>query len=201
MSEVAALEAWLYQGNVPLSMLFLGVVMLSYLLEDLAIVTAATLAVEQVMPTPLALLAIFTGIATGDIGLYWLGKLAQKVRFFRYRLLRYQRARRVRRTLHHKAFITLFIVRFIPGLRTVGFTLSGFLDVPKMKFLIAVLSATSLWTALIFGSFFQLGSMQWLQQHQINSLLIPIGLVVMLLLNKLISKTLLRNTYGATRPR
>ncbi|EMH3446522.1 DedA family protein [Vibrio harveyi] len=201
MSEVAALEAWLYQGNVPLSMLFLGVVLLSYLLEDLAIVTAATLAVEQVMPTPLALLAIFTGIATGDIGLYWLGKLAQKVRFFRYRLLRYQRARRVRRTLHHKAFITLFIVRFIPGLRTVGFTLSGFLDVPKMKFLIAVLSATSLWTALIFGSFFQLGSMQWLQQHQINSLLIPIGLVVMLLLNKLISKTLLRNTYGATRPR
>ncbi|AIV07348.1 MULTISPECIES: DedA family protein [Vibrio] len=201
MSEVATLEAWLYQGNVPLSMLFLGVVLLSYLLEDLAIVTAATLAVEQVMPTPLALLAIFTGIATGDIGLYWLGKLAQKVRFFRYRLLRYQRARRVRRTLHHKAFITLFIVRFIPGLRTVGFTLSGFLDVPKMKFLIAVLSATSLWTALIFGSFFQLGSMQWLQQHQINSLLIPIGLVVMLLLNKLISKTLLRNTYGATRPR
>ncbi|WP_343291519.1 DedA family protein [Vibrio harveyi] len=201
MSEVAALEAWLYQGNVPLSMLFLGVVLLSYLLEDLAIVTAATLAVEQVMPTPLALLAIFTGIATGDIGLYWLGKLAQKVRFFRYRLLRYQRARRVRRTLHHKAFITLFIVRFIPGLRTVGFTLSGFLDVPKMKFLIAVLSATSLWTALIFGSFFQLGSMQWLQQHQINRLLIPIGLVVMLLLNKLISKTLLRNTYGATRPR
>ncbi|EKO3783803.1 VTT domain-containing protein [Vibrio harveyi] len=201
MSEVATLEAWLYQGNVPLSMLFLGVVLLSYLLEDLAIVTAATLAVEQVMPTPLALLAIFTGIATGDIGLYWLGKLAQKVRFFRYRLLRYQRARRVRRTLHHKAFITLFIVRFIPGLRTVGFTLSGFLDVPKMKFLIAVLSATSLWTALIFGSFFQLGSMQWLQQHQINSLLIPIGLFVMLLLNKLISKTLLRNTYGATRPR
>ncbi|WCP82360.1 VTT domain-containing protein [Vibrio harveyi] len=201
MSEVATLEAWLYQGNVPLSMLFLGVVLLSYLLEDLAIVTAATLAVEQVMPTPLALLAIFTGIATGDIGLYWLGKLAQKVRFFRYRLLRYQRARRVRRTLHHKAFITLFIVRFIPGLRTVGFTLSGFLDVPKMKFLIAVLSATSLWTALIFGSFFQLGSMQWLQQHQINSLLIPIGLVVMLLLNKLISKTLLRNTYGETRPR
>ncbi|ELY1985903.1 VTT domain-containing protein [Vibrio harveyi] len=201
MSEVATLEAWLYQGNVPLSMLFLGVVLLSYLLEDLAIVTAATLAVEQVMPTPLALLAIFTGIATGDIGLYWLGKLAQKIRFFRYRLLRYQRARRVRRTLHHKAFITLFIVRFIPGLRTVGFTLSGFLDVPKMKFLIAVLSATSLWTALIFGSFFQLGSMQWLQQHQINSLLIPIGLVVMLLLNKLISKTLLRNTYGETRPR
>ncbi|WP_199479953.1 DedA family protein [Vibrio harveyi] len=201
MSEVATLEAWLYQGNVPLSMLFLGVVLLSYLLEDLAIVTAATLAVEQVMPTPLALLAIFTGISTGDIGLYWLGKLAQKVRFFRYRLLRYQRARRVRRTLHHKAFITLFTVRFIPGLRTVGFTLSGFLDVPKMKFLIAVLSATSLWTALIFGSFFQLGSMQWLQQHQINSLLIPIGLVVMLLLNKLISKTLLRNTYGATRPR
>ncbi|OAJ93515.1 DedA family protein [Vibrio bivalvicida] len=200
MTELAAtIEAWLLQDNVPLSMLFFGIILLSYLLEDLAIVTAATLAVEQLMPTSVALMAIFVGISTGDLGLYLMGKAAQKVRFLRYRLFRYQRARSMQRKLHQQAFMTLFIVRFIPGLRTIGFTLSGFLDVPKIKFFVAVLTATGLWTALVFGSFFQLGNAQWLQDSQVSWLLIPLGLCLMLLLNKLITKTLLRDAYDTAR--
>ncbi|WP_414932728.1 DedA family protein [Vibrio europaeus] len=200
MTELAAtIEAWLFQDNVSVMMLFIGIVLLSYLLEDLAIVTAATLAVEQLMPTSVALMAIFVGISTGDLGLYLMGKAAQKVRFLRYRLFRYQRARSMQRKLHQQAFMTLFIVRFIPGLRTIGFTLSGFLDVPKIKFFIAVLTATGLWTALVFGSFFQLGNAQWLQDSQVSWLLIPLGLCLMLLLNKLITKTLLRDAYDTAR--
>ena len=200
MTEITAtIEAWLLQTNVTLTILFLGVVLLSYLLEDLAIVTAATLAVEQAMPTSVALLAIFVGISTGDLGLYLLGKLAQRVRFLRYRLFRYQRARSMRRKLHHKAFITLFIIRFIPGLRTIGFTLSGFLDVPKTKFFLAVITATALWTLVVFGSFFQLGNAQWLQDNQTGWLLVPFGICLMLLLNKLISRVLLRDTYDTAR--
>lgn len=200
MTELAAtIEAWLFQDNLSVTMLFIGIVLLSYLLEDLAIVTAATLAVEQLMPTSVALMAIFVGISTGDLGLYLMGKAAQKVRFLRYRLFRYQRARSMQRKLHQQAFMTLFIVRFIPGLRTIGFTLSGFLDVPKIKFFIAVLTATGLWTALVFGSFFQLGNAQWLQDSQVSWLLIPLGLCLMLLLNKLITKTLLRDTYDTAR--
>ncbi|MDC5705649.1 VTT domain-containing protein [Vibrio europaeus] len=200
MTELAAtIEAWLFQDNVSVTMLFIGIVLLSYLLEDLAIVTAATLAVEQLMPTSVALMAIFVGISTGDLGLYLMGKAAQKVRFLRYRLFRYQRARSMQRKLHQQAFMTLFIVRFIPGLRTIGFTLSGFLDVPKIKFFIAVLTATGLWTALVFGSFFQLGNAQWLQDSQVSWLLIPLGLCLMLLLNKLITKTLLRDAYDTAR--
>ncbi|CAM2764158.1 DedA family protein [Vibrio tubiashii] len=193
------IEAWLFQDNVSVTMLFIGIVLLSYLLEDLAIVTAATLAVEHLMPTSVALMAIFVGISTGDLGLYLMGKAAQKVRFLRYRLFRYQRARSMQRKLHQQAFMTLFIVRFIPGLRTIGFTLSGFLDVPKIKFFIAVLTATGLWTALVFGSFFQLGNAQWLQDSQVSWLLIPLGLCLMLLLNKLITKTLLRDAYDTAR--
>lgn len=200
MTEITAtIEAWLLQTNVTLTMLFLGVVLLSYLLEDLAIVTAATLAVEQAMPTSVALLAIFVGISTGDLGLYLLGKLAQRVRFLRYRLFRYQRARSMRRKLHHKAFITLFFIRFIPGLRTIGFTLSGFLDVPKTKFFLAVITATALWTLIVFGSFFQLGNAQWLQDSQTGWLLVPFGICLMLLLNKLISRVLLRDAYDTAR--
>lgn len=95
--------------------------------------------------------------------------------------------------------MTLFLVRFIPGLRTVGFTLSGFLGVPKTKFLFAVLTATALWTVLIFGSFFQLGNAQWFQQHQSGWVLIPLGVCLMVLVNKLLTKTLLRDTYDRAR--
>ncbi|KJY81812.1 membrane protein [Vibrio galatheae] len=199
MEIATTIEAWLFQDNVPVTMLFVGIVLLSYLLEDLAIVTAATLAVQDQMSTSLALMAIFVGISSGDLGLYWLGKAAKKVRFLRYRLFRYQRARSLQRKLHQQAFMTIFIVRFIPGLRTIGFTLSGFLDVPKARFFIAVLTATSLWTGLVFGSFFQLGSMQWFQDNPMSWLLIPVGLGLMLLLNKLITKTWLRNSYDPAR--
>lgn len=199
MDLAATIEAWLLKDGVSLSMLFVGIVLLSYLLEDLAIVTAATLAVEQVMPTTVALMAIFVGIASGDLGLYLLGKAALKIRYLRYRLLRHQRTRRLQRKLQQQAFINLFIVRFIPGLRTIGFTLSGFINVPTSKFLFAVVAATGLWTALIFGSFFQLGNVQWLQHNLSSWLLIPLGLCVMLLLNKIMTKTLLRDTYDTAR--
>lgn len=200
MTDISkAVEVWLLQGNLSLLALFLGIVLLSYLLEDLAIVTAASLAVEQALPTSIALLAVFVGISSGDLGLYMIGKVAQRVRFLRYRLFRYQRARSLRHILHRRAFMTLFLVRFIPGLRTVGFTLSGFLGVPKTKFLFAVLTATALWTVLIFGSFFQLGNAQWFQQHQSGWVLIPLGVCLMVLVNKLLTKTLLRDTYDRAR--
>jgi|GEM_PF-664798 len=200
MIELAeTIREWLFYGGASLSMMFIGVILLSYLLEDLAIVSAAALAVEQLMPASLALVAIFIGISSGDFGLYLLGKAAQRIRFLRYRLFRYQRARRVKRQLRQNAFMSLFIIRFIPGLRTLGFSLSGFLDVPKWQFFIAVITATALWTAVIFGSFFQLGSSQWVEQSQYSWLLIPVGLCLMWLVNKLITKTLLRGTYDATR--
>ncbi|MEF1290110.1 DedA family protein, partial [Vibrio sp. M260118] len=72
-------------------------------------------------------------------------------------------------------------------------------NVPTSKFLFAVVAATGLWTALIFGSFFQLGNVQWLQHNLSSWLLIPLGLCVMLLLNNIMTKTLLRDTYDTAR--
>ena len=193
------IQAWLYAGHTSVAMLFVGIILLSDLLEDLAIVTAATLAVQELMPMSMALAAIFVGIATGDLGLYLMGKSAQRVRFLRYRIFQYQRVRQVKKKLHQSAFITLFIVRFIPGLRTVGFTLSGFLDVPMMRFFVAVIGATGLWTALIFGSFYQLGSVAWLKEGHVSWVLIPAGLCLMWMLNKIITKTFLRGSYDTAR--
>ena len=193
------IQAWLYAGHTSIWVLFVGIILLSYLLEDLAIVTAATLAVQELMPMSAALFAIFVGIATGDLGLYFIGKIAQRVRFLRYRMFQYRRVRLINRKLHQNAFVTLFIVRFIPGLRTVGFTLSGFLDIPIMRFLAAFIGATSLWTVLIFGSFYHLGNVAWLKDSHIIWALIPVGLCLMWMLNKIITTTLLRGMYDKAR--
>lgn len=199
MDTASGIEAWLLSGGVSLPWLFVGVILLSYLLEDLAIVTAATLAVEGVMPLSVALLSIFVGISSGDLGLYALGRIAQNVRFIRYRIFQYQRARQVKRRLSQRAFLSLFVIRFIPGLRTVGFTLSGFVGVPVGQFLAAVLSATSLWSVLIFGSFYQLGRASWLQESHAVWLMVPLGVVLLWGLNKVMSKTILRGRYDAAR--
>ncbi|MFY2507520.1 DedA family protein [Vibrio pectenicida] len=193
------IQAWLYAGHTSIWVLFVGIILLSYLLEDLAIVTAATLAVQELMPMSAALFAIFVGIATGDLGLYFIGKSAQRVRFLRYRMFQYRRVRLINRKLHQNAFVTLFVVRFIPGLRTVGFTLSGFLDISILRFLAAVIGATSLWTVLIFGSFYHLGNVAWLKDSHIIWALIPVGLCLMWMLNKIITTTLLRGMYDNAR--
>lgn len=59
----AAFSEWLTLHSSSPFWVFLGIVVLSYLLEDVAIVTAAGLASQQLTPMPFALLAIFIGIA------------------------------------------------------------------------------------------------------------------------------------------
>ncbi|MCW8356193.1 hypothetical protein N5P32_09900 [Marinomonas pontica] len=123
---IAELQAWLTSGNTSLTLLCVGIVLLSYLLEDLAIATAATVSVQGHLSPSLALLSIFIGIASGDVGLYLLGRYARNVRWLRYRALTHTSFNVVREKLTQRAFANLFLIRFIPGLRTIGFTLSGF---------------------------------------------------------------------------
>ena len=113
------------QQHINVYWVFLSIILLSYLLEDLAIITAALLAADNILPTAVALLAIFIGVASGDIGLYGLGLLAGKWRALRYRLLSNKRMRRVRSRLNSRPILNIALIRFIPGFRTLGFTLSG----------------------------------------------------------------------------
>lgn len=163
--------------------LFFAVILLSYLLEDLAIVTASVAAAQGVMPVPLALGAIFVGIATGDIGLYALGLWARRWRILRGFLLTKPSVRMIRRKLRAHAFGNLFLIRFVPGLRFVGFCLSGFFRVGLKPFLSAVFLATALWTALIFVLVYQLGGIDWINHH-LNWGLIPVALLLLIAVNR-----------------
>ncbi|MBF4374674.1 VTT domain-containing protein [Vibrio anguillarum] len=189
MALAIDIQTFLTAESHSLTLLFIGVILLSYLLEDAAIVTAATLALQNLMPPGLALLAIFVGIVSGDLGLYYLGQVAQRVRPLRYQALTNKHFRTVRRKLHHHTFLNLFIIRFVPGLRTVGFTLSGFFSIPLALFLCSVLTATALWTLIVFSTLYYLGSQVWQQSSPYQWIIIPIAIGLLMLTNRLLNKS------------
>lgn len=189
MALAIDIQTFLTAGSHSLTLLFIGVILLSYLLEDVAIVTAATLALQNLMSPGLALLAIFVGIVSGDLGLYYLGQVAQCVRPLRYQALTNKHFRTVRRKLHHHTFLNLFIIRFVPGLRTVGFTLSGFFSIPLALFLCSVLTATALWTLIVFSTLYYLGSQVWQQSSPYQWIIIPIAVGLLMLTNRLLNKS------------
>lgn len=189
MALAIDIQTFLTAESHSLTLLFIGVILLSYLLEDVAIVTAATLALQNLMPPGLALLAIFVGIVSGDLGLYYLGQVAQRVRPLRYQALTNKHFRTVRRKLHHHTFLNLFIIRFVPGLRTVGFTLSGFFSIPLALFLCSVLTATTLWTLIVFSTLYYLGSQVWQQSSHYQWIIIPIAVGLLMLTNRLLNKS------------
>ncbi|AQP35265.1 DedA family protein [Vibrio sp. B1-2] len=189
MALAIDIQTFLTAESHSLTLLFIGVILLSYLLEDVAIVTAATLALQNLMPPGLALLAIFVGIVSGDLGLYYLGQVAQRVRPLRYQALTNKHFRTVRRKLHHHTFLNLFIIRFVPGLRTVGFTLSGFFSIPLALFLCSVLTATALWTLIVFSTLYYLGSQVWQQSSPYQWIIIPIAVGLLMLTNRLLNKS------------
>ncbi|ASO30064.1 hypothetical protein CG015_12535 [Vibrio anguillarum] len=189
MALAIDIQTFLTAESHSLTLLFIGIILLSYLLEDVAIVTAATLALQNLMSPGLALLAIFVGIVSGDLGLYYLGQVAQRVRPLRYQALTNKHFRTVRRKLHHHTFLNLFIIRFVPGLRTVGFTLSGFFSIPLALFLCSVLTATALWTLIVFSTLYYLGSQVWQQSSHYQWIIIPIAVGLLMLTNRLLNKS------------
>lgn len=189
---ITELQAWLTSGNTSLTVLCVGIVLLSYLLEDLAIATAATVSVQGHLSPSLALLSIFIGIASGDVGLYLLGRYARNVRWLRYRALTHTSFNGVREKLTQRAFANLFLIRFIPGLRTIGFTLSGFFSIPLPLFMSAVLLATSLWTLVVFTLIYQLGNVVFSALAEWKWGVIPLAFVLLFLMNRFLTPSFTR---------
>ena len=167
----------------------LGVIALSYLLEDLAIVTAAGLATQGLISPQYALLAIFIGITTGDLGLYYLGKSGHYFRGVRYKALTNKYFRSLHTKLRQNAFSSLFVIRFIPGLRTVGFTLSGFFAIPMSTFLFAVISATAIWSGIVFSAIYYLGTSTWLQASEYQWVITSCAIALLFIGNRLVNRT------------
>lgn len=185
---IHAIQNIFFIQSASLISIFIGIILLSYLLEDLAIITAASLSAQDVITPTMGLLAAFIGIASGDLGLYFLGRLSTRFRLLRYKTLTNTHLRYIRKKLQSNPMLNLFIIRFIPGLRTVGFTLSGVFHIRISTFFISVMSATAVWTAIVFPSVFFFGSSSWVKTSEHQWLLIPIMTLVLFATNRLARK-------------
>lgn len=128
----------------------------TFVLEDAATVGAAMAVQDQKLGLWLAILALYVGIVLGDLGLYGLGWLAARVKWAR-RLIPVQHRRQGRSWLEQHVFKTVFAARFMPGVRLPTYTACGFLRASLLRFSLAAVGATLIWTSLLFGVSLRVG--------------------------------------------
>ncbi len=163
--------------------LFFGVIFLSWLWEDIALVCCALLAADGRLSVFAALASIFIGISSGDLALYVLGRYSGRWRWLRYKMLKSCRIKRSAQTFKRRVWSNIFVVRFIPGLRTLCFTSCGYWRVDIRTFVSAMMLAGVFWVVSIFFAVFFLGSSEWLADSPWKWSLIALALMVLCLNN------------------
>jgi len=143
------METWIQELLVQLQspvVLMVLIIVLSFILEDLATFSSAYLISIGKLDFNLALLALFIGISVGDLGLYYLGyrlktaqfKGIQKFKDFKHRMWP-----------EKPSHSLVFLARFIPGMRLPIYTLSGYERYPLKIFLMIVVGASLIWTYVL----------------------------------------------------
>lgn len=128
----------------------LGLVLTSFLVEDVAIAAGVALAAEGMMSWEAAFLWVAFGIALGDLMLFGLGFAARSVPWLRRRFIDNRAGDGVRDRLQTSLVTAVFVARAIPGLRLVTYTTCGFLNVSFVRFAALVVCACIVWTAGLF---------------------------------------------------
>lgn len=142
--------------------LALSLILISWIWEDAAVISGALLAADSTLSIPLAIVAVFLGISSGDMALYYLGGLGNRWRKVRAWILLNPQSRYLGRRFRRRTLSNILIIRFIPGLRTLGFTLCGLWRVPIQRFTLAMLVAGACWIAIVFTGIYSLGTTEWL---------------------------------------
>lgn len=167
----------------------LSLVLLAWIWEDASLISGALLAADQHIPPVYAAVAVFIGIFTGDLALYFIGIAAHRWRRLRAWTMMRPQFRRFQYRFKLKTFSNILLVRFIPGLRTVGFLLCGFCRVPLYKFISIMAFAGAVWIALIFTGVYQLGSAQWFESSPLKWLVGGVALLLLFFSNRFALKS------------
>lgn len=171
--------------------LALSIVVASWIWEDGAVFLAAIMTLDGRLSLAPAYVAALLGITSGDAALYLLGRLCHRWRWLRLRLFSHQKGRLLRRRFQHRTFSNIFLIRFVPGLRTLGFSFCGFWRIPFTRFLIAMGVAGLLWTALIFALINVVGMHEAIRDSHWKWALMA-GALLLLLLNNIWAARLLQ---------
>ena len=136
----------------------LAIVIATFILEDPTTILVGVLSAGNVVSVPIALISLYLGIVLGDLGLYGLGSLARThPRLAQY--VEHERVTPVKSWFEKRYALTIFSVRFIPGLRLPTYTASGFFRMPFGTFLVTAIGATLVWTTVLFSASFWFGNL------------------------------------------
>ena len=155
-------------------MICLAIFLFTFVLEDVATVSAALLASYGYVPPQLAFTCLALGIILGDFGLYGLGYLASKFDWAK-KSLENKKVQLANNWLDDRRFLGVVTARFIPGARLPTYTAMGFFRLPFMTFMIAVLVASVLWTLVLFTAIYFVGE---IFVDQLNEWKWPIAIIM-----------------------
>ena len=173
VTTIGAHNSWAY---------VIGIILATFIHEDLATIAVGMAVAEGVTTIPVALPALYAGIVLGDLGLYGLGRLIALNRFST-RLLNRRRFTAVKSWLDQHLMLGVVTVRFLPGLRLTAYATYGFFAMPLIGFFISVVLATSIWTTGLFYLSYAFGGLteRWLGYWRFPAVVLAFAVPLFLL--------------------
>jgi len=175
---------YLLNISVQPAWLFIAIILISYLLEDLAIISAALLAADQLISAQLAASAIMLGIISGDAGLYAMGYFARYSRWLAQKTNPQSRDSRYYRLVNGNLQKNILLVRFVPGLRFIFYTSCGLFKVNFMRFFLGIFISTSLWVLFVFSTIYLAGTSAWAENNTLKWLMVPLAMLMLYVSNR-----------------
>lgn len=129
----------------------------TFILEDAATLLAAMQVASGALSLKLALGSLYAGIVLGDLGLYGLGRLSATHNWAK-KLVPQQRRDIGHDWVKTRVIPLVLVSRFVPGLRLPTYTTLGFLHAPFMRFALAAIIGTLIWTTGLFYVSLRLGT-------------------------------------------
>ncbi len=134
-------------GSNPVLQAFAAAVA-TFVLEDPTTVAAGLLVADGRMAFLTAYVGLSAGIASGDLGLYLLGRLAGP-QIVRRQLIDPCRFERARRWFDTNLILAMVVSRFVPGMRLPTYLSAGMLQAPVRRFILVAVAASMVWTFLL----------------------------------------------------
>jgi membrane protein DedA with SNARE-associated domain len=138
-------------------LLFLAIMLFTFLLEDAVALACGLLASQMLIDPVLALSALLVGTIAGDLGLYAIGRYAADTRLG-HRLGSVRGVASARRWLKRRSLLVVAAARFVPGLRLPVYLASGYCELAFGRFAAVVVASCLVWTPAIFLIAFRAGS-------------------------------------------
>ena len=134
-----------------------GLILIAFLFEDVALAAGVSLSTSGSLLWSESFMAVWFGIALGDLLLYAAGYFSAKIPFLKKHFVDKLPVSAKLENNRHLA-ITIFIARVTPGLRLVSYVYIGLKHLNFTRFLFLVMLATFIWTASLYLVSIYLGS-------------------------------------------